>query len=91
MDEQAQLAALMDLVEELGITIRLAPSADDSAQHPGGAIVKIKGKEVVFLDTEAALGDQIAILATALNGRKELEGRFLPPELRGLIDAADKE
>ena len=86
MDEQAQLDALVELAEGLGIPIRRVPAAGESAEHPGGAMVRLKGKEVIFLDPTAVLADQVAMMAQCLRGRKEIEDRFLPPELRQLID-----
>jgi hypothetical protein len=32
--------------------------------------------------------DRIALLARALAGREELAGRFLPPQIRELLDQA---
>jgi hypothetical protein len=86
MEGQSKLAALIDLAEQVGITIRRVPSAGESAEHPGGALVRLKGKEVIFLDPTAPLGDQIAVVASALRGRSEVEGRFLPPEIRQAIE-----
>ncbi len=87
MEPHQQLGALIDLAEDLGMVIRSAPGGD-TAGHPGGAYVRFKGKEIIFLDPAAAVTDQIAVIAGALRGRAELEGQFLPPELRELIDRA---
>ncbi len=89
MDASDQLGRLIDLCEELGIAIRKAPAGSElgASDHPGGAVVRLKGSEILFLDTTASLGDQIAATATALRGRSEIEDRFLPPEIRELIDS----
>ena len=50
--------------------------------------MRLKGSEILFLDTTASLGDQIAATAAALHGRSEIEDRFLPPEIRELIDSS---
>ena len=91
MDLPAQLRALMDLAEDLSIAIRHVPVGDSNApgRDPGGALVRVKGKEIIFLDTQATLSDQIAAVAGALRGRGELKDRFLPPEIRDLIEQAD--
>lgn len=89
MEIQSKLAALVDLAEELGIAVRRVPLAGESADHPGGAMVKLKGREMFFLDPTAAPADQVAAIAIALRGRKELENRFLPPEIREAIDARE--
>jgi len=89
MEASVQLGALIDLAESLGITVRRAPSSGESDAHPGGALVRLKGAEMLFLDPTAPLGDQIAVAAAALRGRRELAERFLPPEIRRLIDQID--
>ncbi len=88
MDASDQLERLIDLCEELGIAIRKAPAGSElgASGHPGGAVVRLKGAEILFLDTTASLADQIAATASALAGRSEIEDRFLPPEIRDLID-----
>ena len=90
MDATQQLDRLIDLCEELGIAIRKAPAGDElgAGEHPGGAVVRLKGSEILFLDTTAALGDQIAATVAALRGRSELEDRFVAPEIRELIDSS---
>ncbi len=89
MEIQSKLAALVDLAEELGISVRRVPLAGESAEHPGGALVKLKGREMFFLDPTAAPADQVAALGAALKGRPEIEDRFLPPEIRDAIDAKE--
>ena len=88
MDAARQLGALLNLIESLGITIRRAPAAGDGEDHPGGALVRLKGKQILFLDPTASLADQISAAAAALRGRPELEDRFLPPEIRAAIEGA---
>ena len=88
MDAAGQLGALLDLAEELGITIRRTARAAEPAglggPH-GGSMVRLKGQEIIFLNTQASLADQIAAVAAALADRKELQDRFLRPEIRELI------
>ena len=86
MELYDQLNKLIDLAESLGMLIRRAPSAGENPEHPGGAYVRLKGKEIIFLDPTATLIDQIAVAAGALRGRQELENVFLPPEVRELIE-----
>lgn len=86
MDTYSQLSALLDLAEEIGLSVRLMPAAADGSDHPGGAMVRMKGKEVLFLDSQASVADRLAVVALALSGRKELEDRFLAPELREIIE-----
>jgi len=89
MDLNEQVALLADLAESLGIEVRRAPEGDSfSAPRGGGAVVRLRGKEIVFLDESAPAQDRLAVLAGALAGRTELAGRFLPPQIRELLDAA---
>jgi hypothetical protein len=85
MDELAKLRYLMDLAEDLGVQIRRAPAGGDSEGHPGGALVRLGSREMLFLDPSAALEDQLAAAADALQGRPSLQDRFLPPEIRDLL------
>lgn len=86
MDSYRQLSALLDLAEEIGLSVRVMPSQGDTLDHPGGACVRIGKQEILFLDPEASVADRLSVAAHALTGRPELEGRFLPPELRELLD-----
>jgi len=86
MDDLSRLGALIDLAERLGIVIRRAPAAMESSEHPGGACVRLHGKDMLFLNPVAPVPDQINVAAEALRGRAELADQFLPPELRDLLD-----
>ena len=87
MDAKEQLAALADLAESLGMEIRRAPAAEGDG-HPGGAVIRLKGRLIIFLDESASVAERIAVLAGALAGREEIAGMFLPPVLRELIEKA---
>jgi hypothetical protein len=67
--------------------IRRAPAAE-GAEHPGGAVVRLKGRQIIFLDESAPVPERIAVLAGALAGREEIAEMFLPPALRDLIEKA---
>jgi hypothetical protein len=86
MDDLSRLGALIDLAEQLGIVIRRAPAAMESSEHPGGAQVRLHGKDMLFLNPAAPVTDQINVAAEALRGRAELADQFIPPELRDLLD-----
>ena len=88
MDEFAKIDKLIDLAEELGIEVRRAPSLFGSMDHPGGSLIRLKGKEILFLDPDAPVEDQITVAARALRGRESLQQRFLEPEIRRLLDEA---
>ena len=83
MDDHSKLRTLLDLAESVGLTIRSGPPADDGS---AGALVKLKGREILFLDTRSAPADQIDVVAAALRGRDEVEAMYLSPEIRDTID-----
>lgn len=89
MDEHAKLEALAELAASLGIEVRRLPGAGQSSEHPGGSFVRLKGKEVLFLDPLSSPTDQCAVAAVALRGREGLVHRFLPPEIRQILDNAE--
>ena len=90
MDEYAKLRVLLDMAESFGIKIRRAPGGVEldgggADEHPGGALVRLRGQEILFLDPSASVADRIAVVTSALAGRDELEQMYLPPEIRELL------
>jgi hypothetical protein len=86
MDAYAQLESLLELAEQLGLKVRRLPGPAGEGDHPGGALTRLKGQEVLFLDPQASVADQLAVTAAALAGRAELEDRYVAPELRAIIE-----
>ena len=72
----------MDLAEEIGLEIRRMEDSVTSS----GSLVRLRDREILFLSSEAGVGDNIELVASALKGRAELDNRFIPPEIRELID-----
>lgn len=94
MKSSLQFSTLIDLAESIGITIRRVPWRGDGGEdrpRRGGALVRLKDREILFLDPGASFADQIAVLGEALHDRPEIEQRFVPPEIRQLIDRAGGE
>jgi hypothetical protein len=85
MDPYTAIAELTELAEQLGMTVRVSPAADRS-DHPGGAFVRLRGRDVVFLDPAGPTADQLAVLAGALRGHPGLDERFVKPSLREIIE-----
>ena len=85
MDSYQHLAALLDLAEQVGLTVRQLSPLPGEGGSPGGALVRVKGREVLFLDPQASVADQLAVTAAALAGRAELDNRYMPPQLRRII------
>lgn len=84
MDDISTLNRLIDLAEALGVEVRKAPPGGQ--EHPGGALVRLGSRSLLFLDPDAPVPDQLAVAAEALRGRAELDEQFLPPDLRGLLE-----
>jgi len=88
MEPDSQIRLLLDLADEVGLEVRRVVGSSSGAEHPGGAKVRLKGKEILFLDPAACRSDQLDVLAGALKGRAGVEDRFLPPEIRERIEGA---
>lgn len=85
MRDADKLRIMLELLQECGVTVRQAPPDGESA----GALVRLRGQEVLFLDSSAGIDEQIELLAQALRGRGELEDRFLLPEIREALDGPE--
>ena len=80
MDTQNLLTCLIELAESFGIEIRRAPLGGD-----GGGLCLLKGKNILFLDTNAALPDKLSRTAAAL-AQLDLEETYIVPQVRELLD-----
>ena len=87
MDAHERLRALLELTEQIGLTVRRMPNLTGDGDRTGGALVRIQGEEVLFVDPLAAVADQTAFVAGVLAGRRELQSRFVAPQLRECIAA----
>ena len=86
MEPHTRLNLLLDRPRRRASWSAACPVPATPASTPGGALVKLKGKEILFLDPTAPLPDQVAVVAGCLRGRAGIEQRFLPPEVRQAID-----
>ena len=89
MDIACKHAQLLDLAEQIGLEVRPSPPMGLGGEHPGGAMVRLRGREILFLDPSASLADQVDALAAALAGRAQWQDRYLPPEIRQLLGEED--
>jgi len=74
---------LIEAARRLGITVRHARLGG-----VGGGLAVLKGKRQLFIDLDALPEDQLDQTVTAMAGVAELEGVFLRPELRRMIETA---
>ena len=72
---------LVELVSQLGITVRRADLGG-----AGGSLVKLRGQDVLFLDTSADPDDQLLRLAPDVACLPNLDDIYIIPELRQLLD-----
>jgi hypothetical protein len=82
VDDYEKLRLLLDLARSLGLQVRPGPSHDGQG---GGALVRLKGREILFLDGRSPVAERLAVTAKALAGRPQLEEMYLAPEIRELL------
>jgi len=78
------LAALLELAGACGLAVRWT-NAGAAPQHPGGALIRLRGQDILMLAPDADPAETAAVVAAALAGRPELEERFLPPAVREML------
>lgn len=81
MDNQRILRELLDLAQKLGIEVR-----EVFLGGAGGGLCRLRERQVLFLDTAAELADQVARTAAALAGLAELQGMYILPEVREVME-----
>ena len=86
MDDAGLLVALEHLAETLGIPVRYAELATDELPGRGGLCV-LHGKRRIIIERSLGDRDKSRLLAQGL-AQFDLEGVFLLPAVRDLIDAA---
>ncbi len=87
MGDDEKLVELLHLAQSLGIEVRQTPAAAASGEHSAGALIRLKGREILLMDPTAPVSGQIALAAQALRGRDELEERFIKPAIRCLLNS----
>jgi hypothetical protein len=83
MDIGNRLEILLTLAEELGIEIRAEPMGGD-----GGGLCRLRGRQVLFVDTLADLSTRYDRTLTAMSSLSELEERYVVPEVRQDLERA---
>ena len=79
------LGQLEELAGSLEITVRYEKIQKESAFFPGG-YCKVKGKDLIIINSKAALDDKVEIIARALI-LFDLSQIFVLPAIRELIDS----
>ena len=81
MNEQGILEELLALLEANDVTIRNEPLGGS-----GGGLCTIKGKRILFVDTEAPSIATAAICAESLLKVADVEQIFIKPQVRQFIE-----
>lgn len=87
MEERKLLGELEALAHKLNVAIRYE-TFEGETFSPGG-ICRIRGKPVIMVNQSASLRDKCRTLAKALK-RFDLNGLYLKPALRELLERPDK-
>ena len=88
MQNDETLGHLEELARSLDITVRYEKIQKESAFFPGG-YCKVKGKDLIIINSKASLDDKVEIIARALL-LFDLSQMFVLPAVRELIDSFDK-
>jgi hypothetical protein len=80
VDAQDQLRALLELAEARGVEVR-----QERLGGEGGALCKIKGKWVLFVDESSDRVTQLSSTAAALARLGDWEQIYVRPDLRALL------
>jgi hypothetical protein len=81
MNQQQIVEELMSLLEAGGVTLRHEPLGGR-----GGGLCNIKGRTIVFVDTEATMADTGSICAEAVAKSIDIETVYIRPEVRAYIE-----
>lgn len=84
MDARTVLSHLEAVADQLGVEVRYEPMEAETALSPGG-LCRIRGKQVIIVNSKAPSGDQIGTLVKALR-RLDLSRIYLKPGIRDLLE-----
>ena len=79
------LGQLEDLAGTLGMEVRFEKLKKESAFFPGG-LCKVKGEDIIIINSSAALEDKIEILGKALSPL-DLSQIYVLPAVREFLDS----
>jgi hypothetical protein len=81
MNTEGLLEELLGLLEKAGVEIRA-----EAMGGGGGGMCSVKGKSIVFLDTQASATERAAVCARALAKAMDVEGVYMKPEVRQFVE-----
>ena len=81
MNEQDILEELLSLLESKDIAIRR-----EALGGSGGGLCAVKGKQILFVDTQASAGEMAVICAEVVPKIVDIETVYIRPEVRQFIE-----
>ncbi len=81
MDDRDILETLLELLKNCRVEIRKVPLGGQ-----GGGLCRLRGHAVFFADEDAPLGETTALAAQAVQQKMDIEGVFLRPQIREIIE-----
>ena len=82
MDAAAQLEAVVELFDRLGVEVR-----KEQLGGTGGSLCRIRDRRVLFIDLDADAATRLDHSVEALSSLPEIDTLYIPPELRDRIEA----
>ena len=89
MDDKTLLVQLEELAENLAIEIRYEAIRKEGSFFTGG-LCRLKGKDILIVNSDASMGDKIQALAKALR-RSDLSQVYMRPALREFLTKLPEE
>lgn len=83
MDDKTMMAQLEELAESLAIEVRYEEIRKEGTFFTGG-LCRLKGKDILIINSDATMADKIQTLAKALK-RFDLSQIFMRPALREFL------
>jgi hypothetical protein len=78
---------LIGVARKIGIDVRVQPIRIPNRSF--GGLCRLRGRQVLVLDQRSSFVDRVGTIAEALSQfERELDGVFLTPEARRMVDAA---
>jgi hypothetical protein len=81
MTIEDKITALLEICSKLNLSIRF-----ESLGGTGGGLCRIKGKPVIFIDTDTDSDVRYEKLLSAVAGFSEIETMFILPEVRADLE-----
>ena len=89
VQSEETLGQLEELASNLEVTVRYEKILKESSFFPGG-YCRVKGKDLIIINSKASLDDKVEIIVRALNSF-DLSQIYVLPAIREMIDSFSKD